>query len=60
MIVQDHAGKFKCSQHDTKSDGYKGAYVCRVQISIGNVILDQIKSLNSSFGAVAAYILIEI
>ena len=28
VIVQNHAEQLKCSQHDTKSDGYKDVYLC--------------------------------
>lgn len=30
VIVQDHTGRLKYSQHDAKSHGYTGVYVCRV------------------------------
>lgn len=30
VIAQDHTGRLKYSQHDAKSHGYTGVYVCRV------------------------------
>ena len=59
VIVQDHDGQLKRSQHDTKSDGYQDVYLCRIWTLTGNVMFDKIESFCSLAGAVAIYVLIE-
>ena len=59
VIVLDHDGQLKCSQHDTKSDGYQDVYLCRIWTLTGNVMFDKIESFRSLAGAVAIYVLIE-
>ena len=57
LIVQNHAEQLKCSQHDTKSDGYKDVYLCRIWISTGNVMFGKIEPFWTLLGAVAVYVL---
>ena len=46
VIVQDHAEQLKCSEQDTKSNGYKRVYVCSVSPSTDNAMYAQIESFH--------------
>ena len=49
MFVQDHLRTLKSSQHDTKSDVYKGVNVC---ILLGNIMFNKTESLCNLLDAV--------